>query len=133
MITSASANRTISSDHQERRRLRLDRVALAAPPPAAPAPAAPGPARAGGARVSRAWAGRAVAGLGGTWAGGAGGLTAGVAGLSRGVTARRRSHCPGAPWYLRLCAHGPVAVVARQFGAWGACAGTLAHTPVVVH
>src|ERR1700727_1602699 len=44
MITSASANKTISSDHQERRRLRLDRAALPVPAPAAPAPAGPAPA-----------------------------------------------------------------------------------------
>src|SRR6202020_717878 len=93
------------------------------------------PRRAGtsGAGISHAWAGRSVGGLGAAWADRAGGLAAGVAGLSRGVTARRRSHCPGAPWYLRICANCPVAVMARQFGAWGACAGTLTHTPVVVH
>ena len=92
-----------------------------------------GPACAGPARTSPARAGRTCAGLGAAGAARARGLIAGVAGLGRGVTARRRSHRPGAPWYLRLCVNCPVTVVARQFNACRACDRRLAHTPVVVH
>ena len=124
----------VGLDHQHDRQRENEQEEQFRPPGEAALP--PGTGRARRARTGLGRRARA-AGTRATRAGRQGWppgpCTAAVAGLGRGITARRRSHRPGAPWHLRLCGHCPVAVLARQFNTWRARHRRLAHTPVVVH